>query len=99
MILIKLIGKVFAVPLLIVTILVQWISIFLNAMTAGIFYLLSGIFFLTGVLSYGFGLETRAEVVRILIIAFAVFIVPFVIGWLTEKVILLRCLLAEFIRS
>ena len=99
MILIKLIGKVFAVPLLIVTILVQWISIFLNAMTAGIFYLLSGIFFLTGVLSYGFGLETRAEVVRILIIAFAVFIVPFVIGWLTEKVVLLRCLLAEFIRS
>ena len=99
MILIKLIGKVFAVPILIVTILVQWISIFLNAMTAGIFYLLSGIFFLTGVLSYGFGLETKAEVVRILIIAFAVFIVPFVIGWLTEKVILLRCLLAEFIRS
>ena len=99
MILIKLIGKVLAVPILIVTILVQWISIFLNAMTAGIFYLLSGIFFLTGVLSYGFGLETRAEVVRILIIAFAVFIVPFVVGWLTEKVILLRCLLAEFIRS
>ena len=99
MILIKLIGKVFAVPILIVTILVQWISIFLNAMTAGIFYLLSGIFFLTGVLSYGFGLETKAEVVRILIIAFAVFIVPFVVGWLTEKVILLRCLLAEFIRS
>ena len=99
MILIKLIGKVFAVPILIVTILVQWISIFLNAMTAGIFYLLSGLFFLTGVLSYGFGLETKAEVVRILIIAFAVFIVPFVIGWLTEKVILLRCLLAEFIRS
>lgn len=99
MILIKLIGKVFAVPLLIVTILVQWISIFLNAMTAGIFYLVSAIFFLTGVLSYGFGLETKAEVVRILIIAFAVFIVPFVVGWLTEKVILLRCLLAEFIRS
>ena len=99
MILIKLIGKVLAVPILIVTILVQWISIFLNAMTAGIFYLLSGIFFLTGVLSYGFGLETKAEVVRILIIAFAVFIVPFVVGWLTEKVILLRCLLAEFIRS
>ena len=99
MILIKLIGKVFAVPILIVTILVQWISIFLNAMTAGIFYLLSGLFFLTGVLSYGFGLETKAEVVRILIIAFAVFIVPFVIGWLTEKVVLLRCLLAEFIRS
>ena len=99
MILIKLIGKVFAVPILIVTILVQWISIFLNAMTAGIFYLLSGIFFLTGVLSYGFGLETRAEVVRILIIAFAVFIVPFAVGWLTEKVILLRCLLAEFICS
>ena len=99
MILIKLIGKVLAVPILIVTILVQWISIFLNAMTAGIFYLLSGIFFLTGVLSYGFGLETRAEVVRILIIALAVFIVPFVAGWLTEKVILLRCLLAEFIRS
>jgi hypothetical protein len=99
MILIKLIGKVFAVPILIVTILVQWISIFLNAMTAGIFYLLSSIFFLTGVLSYGFGLETKAEVVRILIIAFAAFIVPFVVGWLTEKVILLRCLLAEFIRS
>ena len=99
MILIKLIGKVFAVPILIVTILVQWISIFLNAMTAGIFYLVSAIFFLTGVLSYGFGLETKAEVVRILIIAFAVFIVPFVVGWLTEKVILLRCLLAEFIRS
>ena len=99
MVLIKLIGKVFAVPILIVTILVQWISIFLNAMTAGIFYLLSGIFFLTGVLSYGFGLETKAEVVRILIIAFAVFILPFVVGWLTEKVILLRCLLAEFIRS
>ena len=99
MILIKLIGKVFAVPILIVTILVQWISIFLNAMTAGIFYLLSVLFFLTGVLSYGFGLETKAEVVRILIIAFAVFIVPFVVGWLTEKVVLLRCLLAEFIRS
>lgn len=74
-------------------------GIFLHAMSAVFFYILSGIFFLTGVLSYLFGLESGHGVMRMLIIAFAVFIVPHIAGWIIIRIATIRGTLVGFIWS
>ena len=96
---IKFILKCIALPLLLPIILIQWIGIFLNSISSVVFGILSGIVTLTALASFAFGQSTGSETVRMLIIAFVVFIIPHIGNWIIEKIVLLRCVLAEFMRS
>ena len=96
---IKFILKCIALPLLLPVILIQWIGIFLNSISSVVFGILSGIVTLTALASFAFGQSTGGETVRMLIIAFVVFIIPHIGSWIIEKIVLLRCALAEFVRS
>ena len=96
---IKFILKCIVLPLLLPIILIQWIGIFLNSISSVVFGILSGIVTLTALASFAFGQSTGSETVRMLIIAFVVFIIPHIGNWIIEKIVLLRCALAEFVRS
>jgi hypothetical protein len=79
--------------------LLQWIGIFLTGFSSVIFYILSGIVFLTAVLSWAFQIAPGAEVLKMLTIAFVVFIVPHIGEWLVGRVAALNAALRGFIRA
>ena len=82
---IKFILKCIALPLLLPIVLIQWIGIFLNSISSVIFGILSGICSLTAIASLAFGLSTGGEVIRMLIVAFVVFIIPHIGNWIIER--------------
>lgn len=99
MFLLKLIAKIALLPVLITAIMVQWIGIFLNGISSVILNILSFIIALTGIASLLFGLATGPEAVKMLAVAFIVFLIPHVGDWLIDKVILLRGMIGTFLMS
>lgn len=86
MIVVKFVLRVVSMPLLLVFSLVKWIGVFITTMSSIFFYLLAFVFFITGVLSYGFGLESGSECLRILAVAFAVFMLPVSGTWIVMAI-------------
>ena len=99
MLILKVIVKVLLLPVLIAAILVQWIGIFLNSISSVFTGILSFIIVLTGIASLLFGLASGPETLKMLIAAFAVFLIPHLGNWLIERIILLCCMIGDFIRS
>ena len=65
-------------PVIIVLTVVQWLFAYIAGMSAVIFRLLAGVFFLTAVCSYGFGLEDGAECMKVFAGGFICYILPFI---------------------
>ena len=96
---IRFILKVMLLPVLIAVILFQWIGIFLNSFSGVVMGILAFIITLTGVASMLFGLASGGECLKMLAAAFAVFLVPHIGNWMIEKIIFLRCMIGDYIRS
>lgn len=86
MFLLKLLLKLILLPVMLTVTLFQWIGTFLTGFSSVIFYILSGIAFLTAILSWAFQIAPGAEVLKMLVIAFAVFIVPHIGEWFVERI-------------
>lgn len=86
MFLLRLLLKLILLPVMLAVTLLQWIGIFLTGFSSVIFYILSGIVFLTAVLSWAFQIAPSAEVLKMLTIAFVVFIVPNIGEWIVERI-------------
>ena len=99
MFVIKIILKIACIPVLIILSLIQWFMIFINAMSAFIFYFLSGVLFFTAVLSYGFQLEPGSECLRMIVVGFLVFLVPIVGCWIASVLGAFRLILGDFMWS
>lgn len=99
MLILKVIAKIMLLPVLITVILIQWIGIFLNSISGVVMGILAFVITLTGVASLLFGLASGGECLKMLAAAFAVFLVPHIGAWLIERIIFLRCLIGDFIRS
>ena len=99
MLILKLIAKIVLLPVMFVVILVQWIGIFLNSISGVATGILAFLFVLTGTASLIFGLASGPEFLKMMITAFAIFMIPHIGNWLIERIILLRCLIGDFIRS
>lgn len=84
---------------LIAVTLFQWIGIFLNSISGVAAGILAFLFVLTGTASLIFGLASGPEFLKMMIAAFAIFLIPHIGNWLIERIILLRCLIGDFIRS
>ena len=95
----KLLSKVVLLPLLLSIILVQWIGIFLNSISSVVFGILSFLLWSITLISLAFGQVSGGEAIRMLILAFMIFILPYVGSWIIERSIVLRCILADFMRS
>jgi len=99
MLILKVIAKIIMLPVLIAVILFQWIGIFLNSLSGVAAGILAFLFVLTGTASLLFGLASGPEFLKMMIIAFVIFLIPHIGNWLIERIILLRCLIGDFIRS
>lgn len=74
--LIKLIFKLLVLPLIVAVTLIQWVGIFFTQFSTAIFNLLAGLMFLITIAGWMFGISAGAETLRLLAVAFVVFIIP-----------------------
>jgi len=96
---IKLTAKITAIPALLILTLLQWVSLFLVSSTAVILSLLSGICFFLSVACYLTKNATGTECIGMLIASFTLYSLPHIAGWLIVRIIALRLILLDFIRS
>ena len=99
MIVLKTIVKLLPFPVVAALMLIQWIGIFLNSLSGVAAGILAFLFVLTGTASLLFGLASGLEFLKMMIAAFVIFLIPHIGNWLIERIILLRRLIGDFIRS
>ncbi len=99
MFLLRLLLKLILLPVVLAVTLLQWVGIFLTSVSGVIFFILSGLVFLIAVLSWVFQIASGMEVLKMLAIAFAVFIVPHIGEWIVGRVAALNAALRGFIRA
>jgi hypothetical protein len=64
-----------------------------------VFNLLAGFFFLVGVASYILGLNAGLEALKMLVVGFAIFMIPIVGEWIVTVIAAVNTGLRDFIRS
>ena len=99
MALIKMFLKLLVLPLIVAVTLIQWVGIFLTQFSTVIFNLLAGLMFLIAVAGWMFGIGTGADTLRILTVAFVVFIIPHIAEWLMIRIAVINYGLRDFIKS
>ena len=96
---IKLILKLFTLPLIAAVTLFQWIGIFLTGLAGGILNILAFLFALVAGAAFLLGLASGPEVLKLLAVGFVFFILPVISERIIIGITVIRCNLAEFIRS
>ena len=99
MALIKIFFKLLALPLIASVTLIQWVGIFLTQFSTVIFNLLAGMMFLIAAAGWMFGIDTGAETLQMLTVAFVVFIIPHIAEWLIIRIAAINYGLRDFIKS
>ena len=97
--LIKLIIKILVLPLIVAVTLIQWVGIFFTQFSTAIFNLLAGLMFLITIAGWMFGISAGAETLRLLTVAFVVFIIPHIAEWLIVRIAVINYGLRDFIKS
>ena len=95
----KLLLKLLLSPVMLVLLLTEWIGIFLVSFGGTILYILSGIVFLIAIASGVLQTASAAEVLKMLVISFTVFIVPKIGEWCIGKVIMLRLVIGNCLHN
>ena len=78
--------KLLIFPVIAVLTLIKWALLFVATFMTVFTNLLSGIVFVTAVLSYLTGQESGPDVLRMLAFAFGIFILPYAAGWCIERI-------------
>ena len=99
MALIKMFLKLLVLPLIAAVTLIQWVGIFLTQFSTVIFNLLAGLMFLITIAGWMFGISAEAETLRLLAVAFVVFIIPHIVEWLIIRIAVINYGLRDFIKS
>ena len=99
MVLLRLILKMLALPLIAAVTLLQWAGIFLTQFSSVIFNLLAGLVFLLSVVGWLMGIITGTETMRMLAVGFVVFIIPHIAEWLIVRIAVINCNLRDFLKS
>ena len=87
--------KVILLPLLLAVLLLQWTLTFAIRISAGVFDLAARLIALICVASALLGLFPWADQIPQLLLALALFLVPYLATWLTMRLITLRLVLQE----
>lgn len=99
MIIVKFIIKIALLPILMLAVLGQWIGLFLNGISSVIFGILSTLIWSLALISFMFGQSTGAETIRMLVVGFVLFVLPYIGDWIIERIVGLRIVLGNFMRS
>jgi hypothetical protein len=82
-----------------VLLLTEWIGIFLISFGGTILHILSGIVFLVAIASGIFQIAPATEVLKMLVISFAVFLIPKIGEWCVGKVLTLRLMIGNCLHN
>ena len=99
MTLLKIMAKIILLTVAAVLTVAQWVGIFLNSISGVVMGILSFVFAMTALASLIIGLASGAECLRMMVTAFVIFLVPHIGNWLIERIIQLRYLIGDYIRS
>lgn len=95
----KLILKVLMIPMIVLLTMVQWIGIVLTNCSGMIAKLIAGALFVVAVIGYLIDPGIRCHAVNIMVLAFVVFILPYVAGWIVYRITDLNLSMRKYIRS
>lgn len=99
MCILRLLLKVLLSPVMLVLLLTEWIGIFLISFGGTILYILSGIVFLVAIASGIFQTASTADVIKMLVISFAVFIIHKIGEWFVGKVLTFRLMIGNCLHN
>ena len=91
--------KLALLPLLLLLILAQWVGIFLMAFSTILTNLLAGLFFFVVLTSWVMKLADGGEVLKMLITAFVVFVLPYIAIAAIAKISFFADELRDFLQS
>ena len=86
-------------PLLLLLILAQWVGIFLTTFSMILTNLLAGLFFFVALTSWVMKLADGGEVLKMLITAFVIFVLPYIAIAVIAKISLFAEELRDFLQS
>ena len=86
-------------PLIVAVTMIQWVGIFFTQFSTVIFNLLAELMFLITIAGWMFGISAGAETLRLLAVAFVVFIIPHIAEWLIVRIAVINYGLRDFIKS
>ena len=95
----KWILKLALLPLLLLLILAQWMGIFLTTFSTILTNLLAGLFFFVALASWIMRLADGGEVLKMLVTAFVVFVLPYIAMALIAKISYFGEELRDFLQS
>lgn len=99
MCILRLLLKILLSPVILVLLLTEWIGIFLISFGGTILYIFSGIVFLIAIASGIFQTAPAADVLEMLVISFAVFLLPKIGEWFVRKVLMLRLMIENCLHN
>jgi len=99
MMILRLLLKLVALPVMLLVTLIFWIGAFLTSFSGVILYLFSGFCFLLAAACYLMGICTGAEAVRALMVGFAAFALPHFAEWVLTGIASVNAGLRDFLRS
>ena len=91
--------KLALLPLLLLLILAQWVGIFLTTFSTILTNLLAGLFFFVALASWVMKLADGGEVLKMLITAFVVFVLPYIAMAFIAKISYFGDELRDFLQS
>lgn len=97
--LLKFMGKVLALPVMLIVTVIQYIFLFLTGFSSIVFNLFAGLILLVAVLSLAFGIATWPEALRTALTGFLVFMIPVIGEGIATVIVVLLEELSDFIRS
>ena len=89
--------KLALLPLLLLLILAQWVGIFLTTFSMILTNLLAGLFFFVALASWVMKLANGGEVLKMLVTAFVVFVLPYIAIAAIAKISLITDDLKDFV--
>ena len=92
---IRLILKIMFLPVMATLAVIRLLVEFLSGISAVIFRVIAGIFLLTALLSYGFGLESSGECLKMVLAGFLFYLLPCTVEIVIAGIVFLE----EWIRS
>lgn len=90
MCILRLLLKILLSPTMLILWLIEWIGVFLVSFGGTILCILSGIIFLIAAASCILQIASGTEALKMLVISFAVFMIPKIGEWFIVKVLMLR---------
>ena len=91
--------KLALLPLLLLLILAQWVGIFLTTFSTILTNLLAGLFFFVALASWVMKLADGSEVLKMLVTAFVVFVLPYIAIAAIAKISFFAEELRDFLQS